>query len=272
MPDLKDFWPSAANCQECLITEAETASEAVFLAIHQPMKLSRRLIGSQESEEKREQDLLEALLTNDLPSGTLLAPILGNSGVGKSHMIRWLDAHLRLREDGVKRHIVRIPKSANLRRVLELILEGLPDERYGELRRQLLGAQMPPDSEEATHVLRERLVLALQQHGRQAKRRCKGQRPEDLDREREAFCSDGVLPALLEDPELKKHFMSRDPEAPGVLARLTGRAMAGAFKQGSDGNQFSEQDLTFTQYPAVSRGQLTALSDCLIGRITARLP
>ena len=98
---IADFWPSQEHSRECLITEAETASDAVFLAVHQPMRMSRRLLTDPQNnaEEKNEGDLLDALLSENLTSGTLLLPIVGSSGVGKSHMIRWLDAHLRRRKE-----------------------------------------------------------------------------------------------------------------------------------------------------------------------------
>lgn len=242
---LKDFWPSQEHCRECLITEAETASDAVFLAVHQPMRLSRRLLHTPQSEgeEKQEADLLDALLTENLSSGTLLLPIVGSSGVGKSHMIRWLDAHLRRREDGVKRHIVRIPKSASLRRVLELILEGLPEERYGALRKELTSARMPPDLQQATHSLREKLLVALERTFQEAKARLLEGKPRSDDRARMTHCDLRGLPALLEDPEVKAHFMTYQGEELGVLARIASRYMQGAHTQEGRSSQFTEGDL-----------------------------
>jgi hypothetical protein len=242
---LRDFWPSEEHCRECLINEAETASDAVFLAVHQPMRLSRRLLHTPQSEgeEKQEADLLHAFLTENLSSGTLLLPIVGNSGVGKSHMIRWLDAHLRRRENGVKRHIVRIPKSASLRRVLELILERLPEERYGTLRKELTSARMPPDLQQATHGLREKLLVALERTFQEAKARLLERRPRSDDRARMSHCDLRGLPALLEDPEIKAHFMAYEGDQLGVLARIASRCMQGAHAQEGPLNQFTEDDL-----------------------------
>ncbi len=60
----------------------------------------------------KEEDLLNHFLQTPRP-----IPIVGKAGVGKSHIIRWLDAKLRLRKEykDKKWHIVRIPKSASLR-------------------------------------------------------------------------------------------------------------------------------------------------------------
>jgi len=241
---LQDFWPSPQHCDECLITEAETAAVAVFLAVHQPMRLFRRHLQSQtEPEEKKEADLLEALLTKNLASGTLLVPIVGNSGVGKSHMIRWLDAHLRNRDDGVQRHIVRIPKSASLRRVLELILEELPEERYGALHQELTSARMPPDLLTATFSLREKLLIALERSHRQARARVLEGKESANDRELMTHCDPRGLPALLEDPEIRSHFMAYEGTSKGVLARIAERYMQGTYAVEGPANQFTEADL-----------------------------
>jgi hypothetical protein len=241
---IKDFWPKPEHCDECLITEAETADVAVFLAVHQPIRLYRRRLSVQaEVEEKNETDLLEALLAQNLPSGTLLVPIVGNSGVGKSHMIRWLDAQLRNRDDGVPRHIVRIPKSSSMRRVLELILENLPENHYGPLRKELTSARMPLDLQRATHRLRENLLVGIERAYREAQaRRLEGKERAD-DRERMAHCHQQGLPTLLQDPEISAHFMAYEGTSKGVLARIAERYIQGAHVSGGPTNQFSENDL-----------------------------
>ncbi|MFT5468120.1 MAG: hypothetical protein ACI8UO_003228 [Verrucomicrobiales bacterium] len=245
---LKDYWPSEEHCDECLITEAETADVAVFLAVHQPMRLTRRPLHSNDADkeiEKREADLLKALMTENLPSGTLLLPIVGNAGVGKSHMIRWLDAHLRNRDDGVPRHIVRIPKSASLRRVLELILEGLPDKHYKALRHELTSARMPPDLLTATFNLLAKLLIALERAYKEACARISTGKERADDRERMAHCDRRGLPALLQDVEVSAHFKNYEGDQKGVLARIAERCMQGSLAVDGPANQFTESDLIF---------------------------
>ena len=249
---LKDFWPSPEHCDECLVTEAETADVAVFLAVHQPMRLVRRHLRAQtEPEEKKETDLLEALLAKNLASGTLLIPIVGNSGVGKSHMIRWLDAHLQNHDDGVPRHIVRIPKSASLRRVLELILEKLPDESYGPLRMELTSARMPLDLLAATYGLREKLLVALERAHRQARARMLEGNASLEERRREqermTHCDPRGLPALLQDPAITAHFMANEGAGKGVIARIAERYMQGAHVAKGTDYQFTEDDLSLDE-------------------------
>ena len=216
------------------------------------MRLVRRHLRAQTGpEEKNETNLLEALLAKNLASGTLLVPIVGNSGVGKSHMIRWLDAHLQNRDDGVPRHIVRIPKSASLRRVLELILEKLPKERYGALHKELTSARMPPDLLAATYGLREKLLVALERAHRQARdRMLEGKAsPEERKRgqERMTHCDPRGLPALLQDPAITAHFMANEGTGKGVIARIAERYMQGAHVAKGTDYHFTEDDLSLDE-------------------------
>ena len=245
---LNNFWPSREHCDECLVTEAETADVAVFLAVHQPMRLFRRRLKEQaEPEEKKETDLLEALLMKNPASGTLLVPIVGSSGVGKSHMIRWLDAHLRNRKDGVPRHIVRIPKSASMKRVLELILEDLPKESYGALHLKLTSARMPPDLLTATFNLLAKLLVALERSYQQARSRVMEGKGGPGDRERMTHCDPRGLPALLQETEIRSHFMAYEGTSKGVLARIAERYMQGTPAVEGPANQFTEADLVFDE-------------------------
>lgn len=243
---LIDFWPDTDNCRDCLFTEAEAADEAVFLAAHQPMKVVRRYHGSSSRTEEvmSETDVLDALLVPHPSSGTLVLPITGASGVGKSHMIRWLDAHLKLRKDRDKRHVVRIPKSASLRGVLDLILRDLP-KRYDPIREQLKGAKLPHSLLDATQTLNTQLRIALDNLGKAAALRLKENKAKKDDRARQAHCSEKGLIALLKDPQISAHFDAYESEH-GIIARIADRFLSGK-KQNVDVTKFyfQENDLDF---------------------------
>ena len=247
---LLDLWPSSANCLECLTTEAESASNAVFLAVHQPMPLTRRLFSApdQDSEVVKEEDLLNAFLSENLPSGTLLLPIVGSSGVGKSHMIRWLDAHVRARQDGVRRHVVRIPKSASLKTVLSLILGDLTKESdaYQVLHNELSSASMPKELDDATYGLLSKLIVALQRNSKEAKGRIENGSVQTDDRKRVTHCDPRCLPSLLGDPALKVHFAAHDKsDQLGVLARIASRYIQGDSSEEGPQNVFTIHDFQF---------------------------
>ena len=93
---LADYWPSEENCRDCLVVEAEAALDAVVLAVHQPMRLMCKFHGvaNRPEEAKKEADVLDAFLIEYPASGTLVLPLTGDSGAGKSPLIRWLDATL----------------------------------------------------------------------------------------------------------------------------------------------------------------------------------
>ncbi|MCB1129531.1 MAG: ATP-binding protein [Verrucomicrobiae bacterium] len=221
----------------CFVTEAESAQEEVFLAVHQPMKLTRSYFGGNtDPVPQTEDDVLDALLVKRPPSGTLILPIVGDSGVGKSHMIRWLDARLKLLPDHKKRHIVRIPKSSSLKEVLRLILRELPGKKYDALRHKLDAAKTPPDRLEATRTLQTKLLVALEVAGNEAADRVRRGIAKPDDKARMAHCSKQALIALLLDPEIGGWFTSHEGEDEmkwGVLTRIADRCLHGSKRAGS---------------------------------------
>ncbi|MGQ1613600.1 protein DpdH [Acinetobacter baumannii] len=129
--NLVHYWPSEKYISECIRTEAEELPEHVLLSVHEPMHLTR-IGGNNEVELKTEQDLLSDFLQIERP-----IPIIGRSGVGKSHLIRWIDAQLKLKPECKNWHIVRIPKNASLRQVLELLLKDLEGEVFEKARQNI---------------------------------------------------------------------------------------------------------------------------------------
>ena len=129
---LESYWPSKGQIKDCIRTEAEELAEHVLLAVHEPMTLTRRIAHSTGGERKTENDLLNHILENERPS-----PIIGESGIGKSHLIRWLDAKLRVHQKSVDWHIRRIPKNASLGQVLEILLDGLEGDEFETARKKI---------------------------------------------------------------------------------------------------------------------------------------
>ncbi len=245
MASLADFWPPDTHCDECLNVEAESSSEPVFLAVHQPMRLLRQPypVATATAEPKTEDDLLKALLLKNPPSGTLVIPITGASGVGKSHMIRWLDVRLRARSDHARRHVVRVPKSASLKFTLGLILKGLPGEKYGRLAQQLNSAQLPPTVDEATWLLHGRMMHALEEAASAVSARIAAGEQTRTNHEQHSYYQ-GAQQLLL-DPALRPYFTDRDGPTPGALARIAARCIQGDAHGGR--NEFLEEDFDFLQ-------------------------
>ena len=88
-------WTSS-NVTATIPTEAATPSDAVLLATHAPLRIRRQAGAVVDDSAKlvTESDVLDEFLTKEPNNGVLVAPVLGESGAGKSHLIRWVNAKI----------------------------------------------------------------------------------------------------------------------------------------------------------------------------------
>ncbi len=143
-------------------TEAATPSNEVLLATHAPLRVTRRS-GSrgrdQASELVSEQQVLQEFLEAEPNNGVLVAAVLGESGAGKSHLVRWVNAQIPRQPN---RHVVYLQKTeTSLRDVIEALLVGQRDPEFDEIRRKAssLGSGMTLD--EMEHKILAELAEAL---------------------------------------------------------------------------------------------------------------
>ena len=125
---------NAASVSETVFTDIGALSrstDAVFLAAHTPARVMH-LRGPEEpvGTGGGEAQVLAALLADvgTYPSNTLIA-VTGNSGTGKSHIVRWVYAQLRQSRPDL--HVLYVPRElSNLRDLLRTLINGLdlPDE------------------------------------------------------------------------------------------------------------------------------------------------
>jgi hypothetical protein len=237
---LENYWPEAQQVNACIKNEAETAEVSVLLAVHQPSLLTTRNAGTNIETSATEQQLLDAFLTDNVPGGYMLVPITGPSGVGKSHVIRWLDAQLQRSSKRKKLHIIRIPKSASLRTVVERILEPLAgNPRYAKPRQELTRALAEIDKKRAVVLFRAQLENALASRFDQLASEVR----ENMGRAAELRPLMGhakSLPTLFSDAALAEHF------ADNVLSRVVARALQGRSGEEEGGetqSQFFTDDL-----------------------------
>lgn len=217
---LLQFWPGVDEINACIKHEAEGAHDAVLLAVHRPSPLSYKLVSSGEKFDASEEELFDYLVTGDVPSGAHVVPITGSSGVGKSHMVRILNARLQsLNEDG-RYVVIRIPKSASLRRVVELILEKLPDEEYAQVRAEFAKA-LTEDLDVETAVIRfqRELDIALGQLAKELETKVRANPRDSALKEQWGHAA--ALPKFMGDPVLVDHFRGN------VFPRFVKRAIAG---------------------------------------------
>jgi hypothetical protein len=223
---LLNYWPAKEEVDRCIKSEAEAASDEVLLAVHQQFPLAYLKVGpdgkvvSESRQGASEDDLLQHLL-GSAPEGSLVVPITGASGVGKSHMIRILDARLRRLPDASRYLVIRIPKSASLRRVVELILEAEPlqDARYDTIRAEFEKALADVPLDTAVIHFQAELEIALRDYeGLLSEKLRQGQIDPAI---QEKVGVARLLPQLLTDAETTRYFRER------VLPRIIHRAVEG---------------------------------------------
>lgn len=256
--ELLEYWPPREQVAACVKSDAESANEAVALAVHQRMRFERRVIGaaSRALPECDEHELLEAFLAPDLADGRVIIPISGKSGTGKSHVIRWLDSQIRHMPGHNRRVVIRIPKGTSLKGVLGILLGALRGPNFEQYRQELLRAQEELDPKQAAGLLCETLAHTLEETWVHAKEQLMANPGDPEAREREAYCRTDMLPALLRNQFLRDHhFVGVGEGGTGVAKRLVEQLTEGRTTVDEDDRQhlFTSADLMFS---LVDRDQL----------------
>ncbi|WP_348697900.1 protein DpdH [Duganella fentianensis] len=230
--NLMKYWPAKDAVNDCIKPEAEGAHDAVLLAVHQPSPLSYR-IENGPNVAATEDELYSYFTTPDVPMGVHVMPITGASGVGKSHMVRILAARLQADDLEGKYVVIRIPKSASLRTVVELILEPLPDERYANVKDEFAKAMTGVDIADATISFQGQLEIALKAMASELRLQAKANPSNSVLRQRLGHAE--KLARFMGDPIVVEHFREQ------VFPRIVKRAIAG-----QDGSQQVDSVEDFT--------------------------
>jgi len=129
--------------------------------------------------------------------------------VGKSHLIRILDARLRRLPNASNYLVIRIPKSASLRRVVELILEAEPlqDSSYDTIRAEFEKALSDVPLSQAVILFQAQLRIALGDYATTLHHQLL-QSPTDESMKRRLHVARG-LPLLLSDAATETYFTNR---------------------------------------------------------------
>lgn len=185
--------------------EATQPDDHIFLATHHPIKMYRQPLTATQSkvpydEEKFLKDFLE---TPDFA----FVPVLGTSGTGKSHLIRWLYTRIRSIRQEPHYRVLLIPKiGTNLRDIIERILAGLEGAEFDEYRNRLRQAANTLSEAEAREQLLANLAIAVGPSGRHDRTSLS---------EAQNYLVD-VLPDFLFDPFFREHWLRND----GIIHRL----------------------------------------------------
>ena len=241
---LINYWPSLEEINKCIKSEAENVIDEVLLTVHQESPLVYLQIGpdGRSMPESRrnasEGELLDWLL-GSAPEGSVVLPITGASGVGKSHLIRMIDAKLRQLPNSDRYLVIRIPKSASLKKVVELILnaEPLKSEKYDRIKSEFSKALAELTIEEAVILFSSHLEIELNKYKLRLLESLKQDSSNASLRERIGHAD--KLPMLMNDADTVNHFRTK------VLPRIIQRSVKGVdFKEG----EFTEVDSTTSQF------------------------
>ena len=220
--------------------DAASLTDGRFQAIHHPLRLRQRRLDQRTGGTwVTEADVLGALRGSLRPDGYLFVPVVGGSGTGKSHLVRWV----KDQTEGEPGWEVRyLPKNrTGLRRAIEIVIRDLSGPRIEEAREAL---QLAPAHTESDEILAQRLLDELALMISQLEPRPAG----SVEDKRAAQMRTKLvreLPDLLRDPVVRRKLTADG----AVILRLVGLALRGR-EEGDglddDATRFLETDFPLT--------------------------
>lgn len=159
-------WTSA-DVTATIPTEAATPSAKVLLATHTPLRITRHGASAQAGAEIiDEQQVLDEFLTSEPTMGILVAPVLGEAGTGKSHLVRWVGAKISATQSSAaKRHVIYLRKTdTSLKKVVEQLLVEQTGPKFDDIRTKLdsLGSGVTQETMEGRIL--DALAEAVEHH------------------------------------------------------------------------------------------------------------
>lgn len=197
--------------------DAASLDPSHFQAVHHPLKLRRRALGARGAGRwVEEREIVQVLGGALRPDGYLLVPVVGGSGTGKSHLVRWVYEHTRERNGWESRYLAK--NRTSIRRAIEIVIEGLEGPAIENAREALTAAPAQNESEDTLgQRLLDELALITAEESMQdveAVDRRSAQMVAKLRRE---------LPDILRDPVVRRR-LTREG---AVIPRLVGLALRG---------------------------------------------
>ncbi|MCG5467077.1 ATP-binding protein [Micromonospora sp. MED01] len=211
MAEFRQFlcW-SPIEAATTISTEAVSPSPSVFFATHAPLRIRRRHPEAKTDDPGTavtEEDVRRDFLGRDTPNGVLLMPVTGESGTGKSHLVRWVH---ELTPSTDKRVVIYLPKtSTSLRAVVRTLLDqpGVDSPELAQLRADVDRMSSELDVES----LERRLINELSEAVAVADARPGQGR---------VLAGPGNLALLLLDPHVRDHLLQKGKLIPRLAASL----------------------------------------------------
>ena len=228
---LEKYWPIGKEISHCIKDRAESVPDEILLAVHQSFPIAYSQIGPDgkvdldRKNQATETDLLEYFLS-EAPEGSRIVPIEGASGVGKSHLVRILDARIRQLDDADKYLVILIPKSASLRKVVQLILDADPlkSKSYDAVKLEFEKALEDIPLDQAVIQFQAQLEISLRQYSALLKQRIKDAPTDSALKVKLAHAE--KLPLLMSDETTVNYFRNI------IFPRIVQRTVMGVAPEG----------------------------------------
>ncbi|WP_309144213.1 protein DpdH [Streptomyces sp. BR123] len=217
-------------------TEAVSPPRSVFLATHAPLRIKRaRLMDEKElvleGEPIDEQAVLDDFLALQPDSGALLMPVVGDSGSGKSHLVRWVRERLAANAADVdRREVIYLEKSkTSLKAVVSTLIANAESSDLAQLKEDINRFTEGIDEESLARRILNELSEALEATS-----------PAEVAGLGRMFVGPGKLAAVLLDPHVRAEMLAPGKFVPELAAQLIHNRQAG---QADRPEGFSVSDL-----------------------------
>ena len=233
---LGKYWPEEQAILDCVPTEAEGLDRALARFTHQPMRLQLHTnLADATSKETPgeivgEERVFEELTAGMGADGFLIIPILGDSGAGKSHLVR--NVEFRLLEDD-RWVVIRVKKSATVRGILEQMAKALSVHGVNDLGKLVEKAGEKLFKEDVPKELRRQIEKRLDILERSAK----GNPDDEFNRIVLKFGK--LMNLLLHDPVFGQDLLSH------VLKDMAHDQVLSGPQSGQERREFTPSDLEF---------------------------
>jgi hypothetical protein len=202
---------SPERVQSVMTGDATQPNRALFLATHHPMTMYREVSSNQVAGNRTAMTEKEFLSEFMCQSDFAFVTVLGNSGRGKSHLIRWLDFNI---ERTPQRRVLYIPKvRTNLRDIIDQILDEVPGEAFDRYRARLSSSTNSLSREQAREHLLAQLAIAVGPNGQS--------HPPNMSEAQEHIRDH--LPHLLHDPFFRREFLKPHGFIDRLVDHILGR-------------------------------------------------
>ncbi len=192
-------------------TEAVVASPAVFVATHTPLRIRRAQIRGRSlvlmDGTTDENVVLSDFLHRRSDTGTLLMPVVGDTGTGKSHLVRWVRNNIPPTDNHC---IIYLEKSrTSLKAVIETLLADADSTALAKLKNDIESFSAGLDET----ALARRLINALNESLAQTA-------PKDMSGTSRILSGTRGLASILQDPYIQENMLSAGKFIPRLAADL----------------------------------------------------